>query len=63
MLLIHGDFVDINTRFIHTFNEIADSIGKDFSSSTSIESKELEEPGVIRVKFKGFPTIKFFSRW
>lgn len=61
MLLIHGFFCSHCTRFAPTFNQIADSIGKDFCC-TSIESEELNEQLSSALKFQGFPTIKFFDQ-
>jgi hypothetical protein len=46
MLLIHGDFA-ATVRFILTFNEIADSIGK-ILFLLQLKVRKLEEP-VIRV--------------
>lgn len=61
MLLIHGFFCSHCVKFSSTFNQIADTIGKDFCC-TSIESEELQEPLSSALKFQGFPTIKFFDQ-
>lgn len=61
MLLIHGFFCGHCTRFAPTFNEITDSIGKDFCCA-SIESEELNDQLSSALKFQGFPTIKFFDQ-
>lgn len=61
MLLIHATWCSFCVKFIPTFNEIADSIGKDFCC-TSIESEELNDQLSSALKFQGFPTIKFFAQ-
>ena len=61
ILLIWGDFCMHCHRFAPTFNEIADSIGKDFCCA-SIESEQLNEQLSSALKFQGFPTIKFFDQ-
>ena len=61
ILLILADFCGHCHRFAPTFNEIADSIGKDFCCA-SIESEQLNEQLSSALKFQGFPTIKFFDQ-
>jgi thiol-disulfide isomerase/thioredoxin len=61
MLLIWGDFCSHCHRFSGTFNEIADTIGKDYCCA-SIESEELNDQLSSALKFQGFPTIKFFDQ-
>ena len=61
MLLIWGDFCGHCHRFIPTFNEIADSIGSDFSCM-SIESEEITQELTTALNFQGFPTIKFVDQ-
>jgi thiol-disulfide isomerase/thioredoxin len=61
MLLIFAEWCHHCHKFASTFNEISDSIGKDFCCA-SIESEELQEPLSSALKFQGFPTIKFFDQ-
>jgi thiol-disulfide isomerase/thioredoxin len=61
MLLIHATWCSHCVRFKPTFNELCDSIGKDFTC-TSIESKEITEDLKSILSFRGFPTIKFFDK-
>ena len=61
MLLIHATYCGHCTRFAPTFNEIANSIGKDFCCA-SIESEQLNKQLSSALKFQGFPTIKFFDQ-
>ena len=61
MLLIHATWCNHCVKFASTFNEIADSIGKDFCC-TSIESEELNDQLSSALSFQGFPTIKFFDQ-
>jgi thiol-disulfide isomerase/thioredoxin len=61
MLLIHATWCGHCVKFGPTFNEIADTIGKDFCCS-SIESEELNDQLSSALKFQGFPTIKFFAQ-
>jgi thioredoxin-related protein len=63
MLLIAADFCGHCHRFVDTFNEIYDIVGKDFCM-TSIENEELQKlPSLSKsLNFQGFPTIKFFNQ-
>lgn len=61
MLLIHATWCNHCVKFSSTFNEIADTIGKDYCC-TSIESEELNDQLSSALKFQGFPTIKFFDQ-
>jgi thiol-disulfide isomerase/thioredoxin len=61
MLFIHATWCGFCTKFVSTFNDIADSIGKDFCCA-SIESEELNDKLSNVLKIQGFPTIKFFDQ-
>jgi thiol-disulfide isomerase/thioredoxin len=61
MLLIHAKWCHHCVKFISTFNEIADTIGKDFCCA-SIESEQLNDKLSNVLKIQGFPTIKFFDQ-
>lgn len=63
MLLIHADYCIHCKRFLPTFNEISDRIGREFMCM-SIESVELEgaDKLVSALNFRGFPTICFFDQ-
>lgn len=63
MLLIFADWCGHCKRFLPTFNEIADRIGKDFICS-SIESADLDgaDQLVSALNFRGYPTICFFDQ-
>jgi thiol-disulfide isomerase/thioredoxin len=63
MLLIWGDFCGHCHRFLPTFNDVADNIGKDFCCA-SIESEELKGQDALTaaLDFQGFPTICFFNQ-
>lgn len=63
MLLIHAEWCGHCKRFIPTFNELSNRLGKEFVCA-SIESAELENASelVSALNFKGFPTICFFDQ-
>ena len=61
MLLIHATWCGHCVRFLPTFNELCDHVGKDFTC-TSIESEEITDGLRDKLDFKGFPTIKFFDQ-
>jgi thiol-disulfide isomerase/thioredoxin len=61
MLLIHAEWCGHCVRFLPTFNELSDTIGKDFVCC-SIESEEITEDVKKMLAFRGFPTIKFFDQ-
>lgn len=63
MLLIFGNFCSYCHRFMPTFNEIADNIGKGYTCM-SIESEELkgQDALISALDFQGYPTICFVSQ-
>ena len=63
MLLIFANWCGHCHRFMGTFNDISDSIGKNFVC-TSIESEQLNgnENLSSALNFRYFPTIKFFDQ-
>ena len=63
MLLIAADFCGHCHRFMPTFNEISDSLGKGYTCA-SIEHNALQgqDQLVSALSFQGYPTIKFFDQ-
>lgn len=63
MLLIWGDFCGHCHRFLPTFNNISDTIGRGYTCA-SIESEELKEQDALTtaLNFQGFPTVCFFNQ-
>lgn len=61
MILIHATWCGHCVRFHDTWNDIAKSIGKDFSCM-SIESEQIDDNLTKMLNFKGFPTIKFVDQ-
>lgn len=61
MLLIHATWCGHCVRFLPTFNELSDYVGKDFTCA-SIESEEITDNLKNMLDFRGFPTIKFFDQ-
>lgn len=63
MLLIWADWCGHCHRFIPTFNEIFNKLGKDFCC-VSIESADLNGQNKLmsQLDFNGYPTICFFDQ-
>lgn len=63
MLLIFANWCGHCHRFMPTFNQIENKLGKNFCCA-SIESNELEGQNklVSALKFRGYPTICFFDQ-
>jgi thioredoxin-like negative regulator of GroEL len=63
MLLIWGDFCGHCHRFMPVFNELTNSLGRNYSCA-SIESEELQGQKTLTtaLNFQGYPTICFFNQ-
>lgn len=63
MLLIFADFCGHCHKFLPTFNNISDNIGREFCCA-SVENEALKNQSelVSALNFEGFPTICFFNQ-
>ena len=61
MLLLKAEWCHFCKQFQSTFNEIANSIGNDFSCM-SIDSEDITQELTLALNFQGFPTIKFVDQ-